>query len=279
MQSKKPLKLNFSTCPNDTFMFCAMVNRLVETKGYQFEPYLADIEELNRLTAQQLPDITKLSYGAFPELSASYQLLDSGSALGSGVGPLVVSRRKIYPDEAAYTRAALPGEHTTAHLLFNLAYPNAMNKKFYLFSEIEQAVLDNEADVGVLIHESRFTYMTKGLTKVADLGEFWEKRTNLPVPLGGIAIRKDLPENLKTDIAIILQSSIKFAFANRSATMPYVRRFAQEMDEEVMEKHINLYVNNFSLSLGNSGRTAVLELLKTSGKLPDNCETKSLFIY
>ena len=140
-------------------------------------------------------------------------------------------------------------------------------------------MLDNEADVGVLIHESRFTYMTKGLTKVADLGEFWEKRTNLPVPLGGIAIRKDLPENLKTDIAIILQSSIKFAFANRSATMPYVRRFAQEMDEEVMEKHINLYVNNFSLSLGNSGRTAVLELLKTSGKLPDNCETKSLFIY
>ncbi len=279
MQSKKPLKLNFSTCPNDTFMFCAMVNRLVETKGYQFEPYLADIEELNRLTAQQLPDITKLSYGAFPELSASYQLLDSGSALGSGVGPLVVSRRKIYPDEVAYTRAALPGEHTTAHLLFNLAYPNAMNKKFYLFSEIEQAVLDNEADVGVLIHESRFTYMTKGLTKVADLGEFWEKRTNLPVPLGGIAIRKDLPENLKTDIAIILQSSIKFAFANRSATMPYVRRFAQEMDEEVMEKHINLYVNNFSLSLGNSGRIAVLELLKTSGKLPDNCETKSLFIY
>ena len=121
--------------------------------------------------------------------------------------------------------------------------------------------------------------MTKGLTKVADLGEFWEKRTNLPIPLGGIAIRKDLPENLKTDIAIILQSSIKFAFANRSATMPYVRRFAQEMDEEVMEKHINLYVNNFSLSLGNSGRTAVLELLKTSGKLPDNCETKSLFIY
>jgi len=279
MRSETPLKLNFSTCPNDTFMFCAMVNRLVETKGYQFEPYLADIEELNRLAAQQLPDITKLSYGAYPELASSYQLLDSGSALGSGVGPLVVSKRKIFPDEVAHARVAIPGEHTTAHLLFNLAYPNAAHKSFYLFSDIMQAVLDNEVDVGVLIHESRFTYMDKGLMKVADLGEFWEMRTNLPVPLGGIAIRKNLPNNLKTEIALLLRSSIEFAFANRSATMPYVRRFAQEMDEEVMEKHINLYVNNFSLSLGNSGRNAVLELLKTSGKLPDNLNTESLFIY
>lgn len=276
---RKTIKLNFSTCPNDTFMFCAMVNQLVDTKGYSFEPYLADIEELNRLAAQQLPDITKLSFGAYPELSTSYQMLDSGSALGSGVGPLVVSRRKIYPDEVEQTRVALPGEHTTAHLLFNLAYPNAMHKKFYLFSDIEQAVLDNEADIGVLIHESRFTYMTKGLTKVADLGEFWEKRAGLPVPLGGIAIRKNLPDDLKADMASILRSSIEFAFANRSATMPYVRRFAQEMDEEVMEKHINLYVNNFSLSLGQSGRTAVLELLKTSGKLPGDVNARSLFVY
>lgn len=272
------LKLNFSTCPNDTFMFGAMVSNKINTKGYFFDLHLADIEELNRLAEDGYPDITKLSYGAFPYVADKYQLLDSGSALGKGVGPLVVSKRKIYPDEVPFTKVALPGERTTAHLLFNLAFPNANQKKFYLFSEIMDVVMSNEADVGVIIHESRFTFEQKGLLKVMDLGDYWEKKSGMPTPLGGIVVRRDLPEYVKVDLNGMLRESIEYAFEKPQQVMPYVKQFAQEMDEEVMLRHIDLYVNRYSLSLGQNGRNAVMELLKASGQLRNNFDVSNFFV-
>jgi len=255
------LQLCFSTCPNDTFMFYAMVNRKINTKGYEFDVYMADIEDLNLNAQQHNPHISKISFGAYPELASKYQLMDSGSALGQGVGPLLVSKHKIYPDEVADITVALPGKHTTAHQLFNLAYPKVKGKKFYLFSDIEEAILSNEVDAGVIIHESRFTYQSKGLQKISDLGEIWEQQTKLPVPLGGIAIASNLPEHVKTDMVTMLKESIEYGFENFSETLPYVKRYAQEMDETVMLKHIKLYVNNYSISLGKMGQQAIAQLL------------------
>lgn len=272
------LKLNFSTCPNDTFMFGAMVSNKINTKGYCFDLHLADIEELNKLVEAGYPDITKLSYGAFPYVADKYQLLDSGSALGKGVGPLVVSKRKIYPDEIPFTKVALPGVRTTAHLLFNLAFPNTNQKKFYLFSEIMDVVMSNEADVGVIIHESRFTFEQKGLLKVLDLGDYWEKKSGMPTPLGGIVVRRDLPEYVKVDLNGMLRESIEYAFEKPQEVMPYVKQYAQEMDEEVMLRHIDLYVNRYSLSLGQNGRNAVMELLKASGQLRNNFDVSNFFV-
>lgn len=272
------LKLNFSTCPNDTFMFGAMVSNKINTKGYCFDLHLADIEDLNKLVEAGYPDITKLSYGAFPYVADKYQLLDSGSALGKGVGPLVVSKRKIYPDEIPFTKVALPGVRTTAHLLFNLAFPNTNQKKFYLFSEIMDVVMSNEADVGVIIHESRFTFEQKGLLKVLDLGDYWEKKSGMPTPLGGIVVRRDLPEYVKVDLNGMLRESIEYAFEKPQEVMPYVKQYAQEMDEEVMLRHIDLYVNRYSLSLGQNGRNAVMELLKASGQLRNNFDVSIFFV-
>lgn len=272
------LKLNFSTCPNDTFMFGALVNSKINSGDYLFDVMLSDIEELNGLAVQGIPDVTKLSFGVFPKVAGDYQLLDSGSALGTGVGPLVVSRKKIYPDEVSSVRVALPGEHTTAHLLFNLAFPGTRRKSFYRFSNIQDVVLSNEADAGVIIHESRFTYQAKGLLKVMDLGDFWEKKTGLPAPLGGVAVRKSLPENVRVAINQLLCSSIEFAFKNPQEVLPYVKQHAQEMDTEVMLKHIDLYVNKFSLSLGDNGRMAIVELLKASNKIPNDFDEGKFFI-
>lgn len=272
------LKLNFSTCPNDTFMFGALVNGKIDTKKYSFDVHLADIEELNSLALEAVPDVTKLSYGAFPYVMDNYQLLNSGSALGKGVGPLVVSKRKIYPDEVQHARVALPGEKTTAHLLFNMAFPATKSKRFYLFSEIMDVVLSEEADVGVIIHESRFTYAQKGLIKIADLGDLWEKRTGLPTPLGGIAIKRNLDELLKSDINELLRLSIEYAFKNPQEIMPFVKQYAQEMDYDVMLKHIDLYVNNYSLTLDQKGRSAVVELIKTSNNTLVNIDSGSYFV-
>jgi len=272
------LKLNFSTCPNDTFMFGAMVSNKINTKGYFFDLHLADIEELNRLAEDGYPDITKLSYGAFPYVADKYQLLDSGSALGKGVGPLVVSKRKIYSDEVPFAKVALPGERTTAHLLFNLAFPNANQKKFYLFSEIMDVVMSNEVDVGVIIHESRFTFEQKGLLKILDLGDYWEKKSGMPTPLGGIVVRRDLPEYVKVDLNGMLRESVEYAFEKPLEVMPYVKQYAQEMEEEVMLRHIDLYVNRYSLSLGQNGRNAVMELLKASGQLRNNFDVSNFFV-
>lgn len=261
------LKLCFSTCPNDTFMFDALVNGRIDTQGFTFDIHLADIEELNKLAHKGEADITKISFNAFSKVTDRYQLLTSGSALGRGVGPLVVSRRLIYPDEIRYAKIAIPGAETTANMLFSIAFPDAKNKKFYLFSDIEDAILSNEVDVGVIIHENRFTYKKKGLRKVIDLGEFWETQTKLPIPLGGIAIKRDLPKEIKLKFNSLLRQSIEYAFANPKESLPFVKKYAQAMDEEVMYKHIQLYVNNYSIDLGVEGQDAILQFYKKSSEL------------
>ena len=254
------LNLCFSTCPNDTFMFEALVNGKIDTKGFSFDIHLADIDELNRLALDGIPDITKLSFNAYAQISDKYQLLSAGSALGSGVGPLLVSRRLIYPDEVKHVKIAIPGLGTTANMLFSIAFPDAKSKKVYLFSEIEEAILSNEVDAGLIIHENRFTYEKKGLKKIIDLGEFWESQTNLPIPLGGIAIKRSLPDKIKAHMNLIMRQSVEYAFAHPKESYSYVRKYAQSMDEEVMYKHIQLYVNKYSIDLGDDGKNAINEL-------------------
>ena len=261
------LKLCFSTCPNDTFMFDALVNGKIDTKDFSFDVHLADIDELNQMALGRVADIIKISFNAFAKVSDSYQLLNSGSALGSGVGPLVISRRVIQPDEVKHIRVAIPGQDTTANMLFSIAFPDVENKKVYLFSDIEEAILSNEVDAGVIIHENRFTYDKKGLKKIIDLGEFWETQTKLPIPLGGIAIKRDLPDRIKEQINGLMRQSVGFAFAHPKESYPYVRRYAQSMDEEVMYKHIQLYVNKYSVDLGKDGRNAIMELFSRTHQL------------
>ncbi|HDP55403.1 MAG TPA: 1,4-dihydroxy-6-naphthoate synthase [Bacteroidetes bacterium] len=258
------IQLAFSTCPNDTFIFEALANNRFSDVNYSFNYALADIQELNRLALDAQVDMVKISYALYPMISENYQLLTAGSALGRGVGPLVVSKRKIYPDEVEYAKVAIPGETTTANLLFTLAFPKAENKQVYLFSDIEEAVLQNEADVGVLIHEGRFTFEQKGLKKIIDLGDFWERTSSHPIPLGGIAVRRSLPEKVKHELNNLTRQSVEFAFANTKVVMPFVKKYAQEMDEQVMQKHISLYVNSFTINLGEKGKQAVTDLLNRS---------------
>ncbi|MEW5846257.1 MAG: 1,4-dihydroxy-6-naphthoate synthase [Bacteroidota bacterium] len=272
------LSLSFSTCPNDTFMFYALVHGLISDK-YRFNVHMADIEELNLLALDAKPDITKISFGVYPMLANQYQLLDSGSALGKGVGPLLISKEPIPLEQIRYKRIALPGEHTTAHLLFNKVFPDVLDKEFYLFSQIEDAVLKNEVDAGVIIHESRFTYQSKGLIKLADLGDEWEKLSGLPTPLGGIAIRRSLPDEVKHEINGLLRDSVAYAFKYPENTMDFVSKHAQELSHDVMLSHINLYVNNFSLTLGGLGRKAIVQLLSSGNMFTMDFDESYIFIY
>jgi 1,4-dihydroxy-6-naphthoate synthase len=254
------LTLGFSTCPNDTFIFDAMVNGRIDTEGLRFELLLADVEELNRLAFKSSIDITKVSYHAFAYLSGVYQLLTAGSALGFGNGPLLISKHKIYPDELEGLRIAIPGKYTTANLLLSLAYPNLKLKSEYLFSDIEEVVLSGEADAGVIIHENRFTYQSRGLKKIVDLGEQWESQTGMPIPLGGIILKRDLPGEIRLKVNRVLRRSVEYALQNPNDSLPFVRQHAQAMEEEVMRNHIQLYVNNFSVDLGEKGREAIATL-------------------
>lgn len=273
--------LAFSTCPNDTFIFDALVNRKINTGSFSFNVTLADIEELNNLALNTEADVVKISYALYPFISANYQLLTSGGALGRGVGPLVISKRKIYPDEIEYTKIAIPGKHTTANLLFTLVFPKAEQKSLYLFSDIEDAVLSNEVDVGVIIHENRFTYKQKGLSKIIDLGEHWEEKVGLPIPLGGIAVRRDLPNEIKVGINNLVRDSVIHANQFPEDTYGYVRQFAKAMDLEVMKKHIGLYVNPFSLNLGEEGINSVNTLMtkaKEAGYYKSSDLTEPIFV-
>lgn len=252
------LSLGFSPCPNDCFMFDAIVNRRIDLEGLEFAEHLADVEALNRAAFAGEADVTKLSYHAYAHCADRYVLLDAGSALGRNCGPLVISKRRISPEEVADgLRVAIPGRYTTANFLFSLAFPAARDKTELLFSEIEPALLRGDFDCGVIIHENRFTYEAKGLKKIIDLGEFWESETGAPIPLGGIVINRSLPDEVKHRVNRVLRHSIEHAFANRAASLPYVRAHAQEMSEEVMYKHIDLYVNEYSVDLGPEGRRAV----------------------
>ena len=193
-------------------MFDALVNGKIDSKGFSFDIHQADIDELNRLALEGVPDITKISFNAFAKVSDTYQLLNSGSALGSGVGPLVISRRLIHHEDLRHVKIAIPGLDTTANMLFTIAFPDAANKKVYLFSDIEEAILSNEVDAGVIIHENRFTYEKHGLKKIIDLGEFWESQTKLPIPLGGIAIKRNLPDKTKTQLNLLMKKSVEYAY-------------------------------------------------------------------
>lgn len=253
------LTLGFSSCPNDCFVFDAIVNRRIDLEGLEFSVRMADVEALNNAAFARDIDVTKLSFHAYAYCLADYVLLDAGSALGRNCGPLLISKRSIDPDEVAggLLRIAIPGRYTTANFLVGLAFPAARNKSELLFSEIEGAVLDGRFDAGLIIHENRFTYESKGLRKIIDLGEFWEQTTGAPIPLGGIVIRRSLPEDVQHRVNRVLRRSVEFAFANPLASLPYVREHAQEMSDEVMYKHIDLYVNQFSVDLGDEGRRAV----------------------
>ena len=258
------LKRNRSTCPNDTFMFDAMVNRRIDTEGLEFDLSLADIEQLNAAALDDSPDITKLSYAAYPLLRERFRILGSGSALGRGNGPLLVSRHKLYPDELHDARVAIPGEHTTANRLLLILYPAIREKRAYLFSDIADAVMSEECDAGALIHEGRFTYREKGLQLVADLGFEWEKLTGLPLPLGAIVVSRRLDEDMQRKIGRVLRRSIEYAMAHPDASAGFVREYAQELSAEVTRQHIELFVNGYSLDLGAEGRRAVMRLLDLS---------------
>jgi 1,4-dihydroxy-6-naphthoate synthase len=250
-------------------MFDAIVNHRIDLEGLSFAPHLADVEALNRETFAGAADVTKLSYHAYGYCRNDYVLLDSGSALGRNCGPLLISARRITPDEVreGRLRIAIPGVYTTANFLLGLAFPEARDRTPLVFSEIEGALLDGRFDAGVIIHENRFTYEAKGLHKIVDLGEFWEQQTGTPIPLGAIAVRRSLPEAMKQTINQLVRRSVEYAFAHRDASLPYVRAHAQEMSEEVMYKHIDLYVNEYSVALGAEGKRAVRTLFDRAAAL------------
>jgi 1,4-dihydroxy-6-naphthoate synthase len=256
------LTLAFSPCPNDCFMFDAAVNGRIDLEGLEFDVRLADVEALNKAAFARAVDVSKLSYHAYAYCAADYVLLDAGSALGRNCGPLLISKRVISQDEVASgaLRIAIPGTYTTANFLLGLAFPQARDTRELLFSEIEGAVLDGRVDAGLIIHENRFTYAAKGLRKIVDLGEFWEDETGAPIPLGGIVVRRSLPDGVRQAVNRVVRRSVEYAFAHRAASLPFVREHAQEMSEQVMYQHIDLYVNGYSVDLGPEGRRAV-ELL------------------
>lgn len=258
------LTLGFSPCPNDTFIFDAMVHGRIDTEGLEFDYFLSDVEELNRKAFAAEVDITKMSFHAYAYVADNYLILDAGSAIGHRNGPLLISKRYIDPSELKEVRIAIPGKYTTANLLFSIAWPDALNKTEFLFSEVENALLSDKADVGLIIHETRFTYSRKGLVKIADMGEYWEKLTGLPIPLGTIVINKRIPEEIARKVNRIIRRSLEYAYIDSFASYDFVSGNAREMDSTVMNNHIKLYVNEFTIDLGKKGKKAINELYRIS---------------
>ncbi len=257
--------LGFSPCPNDTFIFDALVHQRFESL-VKIIPQLHDVEALNEKAREHELDITKLSFNAYAFVSDQYQILQSGSALGRNCGPLLISKKKYSFNEINNLRIAIPGKYTTANLLLSIFAPNANNKTELIFSAIEDAVLSRAVDAGLIIHENRFTYQQKGLLKIADMGELWEQHFNTPIPLGCIAVRRTLPEYQKQMIEDAICESVKYAFKNPNASRMYVQQHSQEMSEQVQQQHIKLYVNDFSVELGEEGKTAINKLFTEGNK-------------
>ena len=276
------LSLGFSPCPNDTFIFDALVNNKIDTEGLEFDVCLEDVETLNKWALEGKLDITKLSFPAFFRSLENYMLLNSGSALGKGVGPLLItdSPNEFNTEDINQSSVALPGLHTTANLLFSFAYPDAVDKKFILFSEIENALLNKETDLGVIIHENRFTYQQKGLHKIKDLGEYWEEKMESPIPLGGIAVNQSIKRSTAIKVDKLIRKSLDFAFANYPSITDYVKQHSQSMSEDVMRQHIDLYVNNYSLDLGEEGKLAIENLYQVFQEINniEADEEESLFL-
>lgn len=265
------LTLGFSPCPNDTFIFDAMIHGKVDTEGLEFEVIMEDVEALNRRAFAGDIAITKLSYHAFAHLADRYVLLDAGSALGNNCGPLLVAAQSLNDEQINAGPIAIPGKMTTANFLLSLAYPLAGNKTETLFSDIEDAVLRGDAVAGLIIHENRFTYQQKGLVKLLDLGEYWETTTGLPIPLGGIVVHRGLPLEVQEKVNRVMRRSVEYAFAHPDDVMPFVRSYAQAMDDAVMRAHIDLYVTTFTADLGVEGRNAVeamFKMAKEKGIIP-----------
>jgi 1,4-dihydroxy-6-naphthoate synthase len=272
------LRIGFSPCPNDTFIFDALIHGKIDTEGLEFEVYMADVEELNLMAFRGELDITKLSYHAFLHILEAYVMMDSGSALGNNCGPLLIKnvgdKNPIESD-----LIAIPGKYTTANFLLNYAFPKLQNKQEILFSDIESAIKNKQVSAGLIIHENRFTYADRGFEKVKDLGEDWEQSTGMPIPLGGIAIKRNFDKALQEKVQRLIRKSIEFAFNNPLESLEYVKLNAQEMDAEVMQKHINLYVNDYSISLGAKGKSAIQYMYDFSveKKLIDGT-SKDLFV-
>jgi len=261
------ISLGFSSCPNDTFIFDAMIHNKIDTEGLEFELFIGDVEELNRKAFHNELAITKISYNAYTHLTDNYILLDSGSALGENCGPLIIANKEFEIEELSEKKIAIPGINTTANLLLSVAFPGIKNKVEMVFSDIEKSVIDESVDAGLIIHESRFTYEEKGLKKIIDLGEYWENLTNTPTPLGGIIARRDLGKNMLQKINRVLKRSVQFAFDNPKSGIDFIKQHSQEMSEEVMYKHIDLYVNNYTLDLGKAGKKSVETLFKKAQEL------------
>jgi 5,8-dihydroxy-2-naphthoate synthase len=260
--------IGFSSCPNDTFIFDALINKKIDTHNFEFEAVLEDVQTLNEWAIQGKLDVTKVSYGVLPLVLKDYVLFNAGGALGKGVGPLLISKYEVHNfKHINEMHVAIPGANTTAHMLFALAFPEARYKHFTVFSAIENAVLNSEADAGVIIHENRFTYHQKGLLKLMDLGEYWEEQTGLPIPLGGIVSKRNIDPAINHTLNGLIRKSVEYAFSNYPAIPEYVRQHSHEMDESVMRQHIDLYVNNYSLDLGEDGKKAVREFLRIYGEV------------
>ncbi|WP_413670808.1 menaquinone biosynthesis family protein [Mucilaginibacter sp. Mucisp86] len=281
------LTLGFSPCPNDTFIFDALIHHKIDTEGLEFEVFYDDVETLNQKAFRGELDITKLSYHAFAYVTDKYVLLDSGSALGFGVGPMLIFNppitrfindgdKEVFKGESgtsekvdlvpivSKSKIGIPGKYTTANFLLSLAFPDANDKTEIVFSEIENSVLNGTIDFGLIIHENRFTYQDRGLAKLIDLGDYWEKRTGCAIPLGGIVANRNLPQDVQHKINRVLRKSVEFAFANPKSGLEFIKQHAQEMSEEVMYKHIELYVNQYSVELGEEGRKAINLMFDTA---------------
>jgi 1,4-dihydroxy-6-naphthoate synthase len=268
------ISIGFSPCPNDTYIFEALVSGAMDTGGLRFDVHLEDVETLNRWALEKKLQVTKFSYGVLDSIKSDYRVLNTGSALGAGVGPLLVGHPDLISIPPEQQTIALPGMHTTAHLLFKSVFPKATKKLFLRYDAIEGFALEKKG-LGVIIHENRFTYTEKGLVKFADLGEHWEQNTGMPVPLGGIAVRRDLDRDIVRQLERMIGESIRQARTRTEVITPYIARHAQEMGEAVMRQHIELYVNDYSLDLGEKGRSAILGLMQKNDE--DHIGNNDLF--
>jgi 1,4-dihydroxy-6-naphthoate synthase len=261
----KKLSLGFSPCPNDTFIFDALIHHKIDTEGLEFDVFFDDVETLNKKALQGELDITKLSFHAFVHVIDKYVLLDAGSALGFGVGPLLISKTAYTPEEVKSQPSlsvGIPGNYTTANFLLGIAFPELQHKKELVFSAIEESLLNQELDLGVIIHENRFTYAQKGLHKIMDLGDYWEQQTDMPIPLGGIMMKRNIDVETQITVNRLIRKSVEFAFENPEASSDFVRQHAQELDESVRKQHIDLYVNKYSVDLGDLGKKAIRVLFE-----------------
>lgn len=273
------LRIGFSPCPNDTFIFDALVNKRIDTEGLEFEPVLEDVQTLNEWSNAAELDITKLSFPALFNNAETYVVLNAGSALGKGVGPLLITNKLVDVPDPGNSTIAIPGALTTANFLLSYAFPMATKKVPMLFSKIEDALVNGTVDLGLIIHENRFTYQKNGLIKVLDLGEYWEEKTGLPIPLGCIAVKRSLDKEVQLKIDRLIRKSLEMAFEDYPAIHPYVKEHAQAMDEEVMRKHIELYVNNYSLDLGPDGKASISKFYEIySEQTGRKITVKSLFL-